>query len=214
MRSLPPIFQDKPSQYGEHTNILYGQALNTRKENMNTLFTSYHKPLFTQNLCSKDHRNQPFNPTPIKIHLPLSTTTSWKLHAQSKGFGDGSKTIQKKENAPKMSSSQEEDDDDKIPEIVFDRMIKRILASVGIPMAMGAVLLKTFDILKEKQMWDVPLWVTFITTFVFFGSSVLGVAYGSLSTSWNSENKGSLLGFQEAKENWVEMWKEEDGQKK
>ncbi|KAL2922075.1 Uncharacterized protein RDABS01_013566 [Bienertia sinuspersici] len=89
-------------------------------------------------------------------------------------------------------------------------MIRRILASVGLPMGLGIVILQVFSTLKEKQLWDVPLWIPFITTFLLFGSSVLGVSYGSLSTSWDPEKKGSLVGFQEAKQNWDEMWKEED----
>lgn len=162
-----------------------------------------------------DQRSQPFYTTTINNLLPLSPT-SWKLHAQqAKGFGGGSpNSMQKKENAPKNSSNQEDDDDDdKIPTIVFDRMIRRIMASVGLPLALGFTLLQVFSILKEKHVWDVPLWVTFITTFVLFGSSVLGVAYGSLSTSWDPEKKGSVLGFEEAKLNWDEMWKEDEGNK-
>ncbi|KAL2934095.1 Uncharacterized protein RDABS01_017214 [Bienertia sinuspersici] len=89
-------------------------------------------------------------------------------------------------------------------------MIRRIVASVGLPLGLGIVMLQVFSIFKEKQLWDVPLWVPFITTFVLFGSSVLGVPYGSLCTSWDPKKKGSVLGFQEAKQNWDEMWKEED----
>ena len=178
---------------------------------MNTLFI-LHQPICIKNPSLYNKKNRPFNPTALNNHLPFSIT-SWKLQAEAKGFGgDGSKPSQKKtNNAPKNSTSQEqeEEDDDKIPEVVFDRMIRRIVVSVGLPMAIGVVLLKLFDMLKEKQVWDVPLWVPFVTTFVFFGSSVLGVVYGSLSTSWDADKKGSLLGFEEAKENWDEMWKEE-----
>ncbi|KAL2901384.1 Uncharacterized protein RDABS01_026466 [Bienertia sinuspersici] len=89
-------------------------------------------------------------------------------------------------------------------------MIRRIVASVGLPLGLRIVMLQVFSILKEKQLWDVPLWVPFITSFVLFGSLVLGVAYGSLSTSWDPKKKGSILGFQQAKQNWDEIWKEED----
>ncbi|KAL9225347.1 hypothetical protein vseg_001285 [Gypsophila vaccaria] len=153
------------------------------------------------------------------LYTYAHSKTSWKLHAQAKGFGNTSKNTPtpKKDNASKSSSSkqeQEEDEDDKIPQVVFDRMLKRILISVGLPMGTGVFLLKVFDYLKEEQIWDVPLWVAFLTTFVFLGSSVLGVAYGSLSTSWDAEKNGSLLGLDEAKENWSEMWKEEEDSKK
>ncbi|KNA17799.1 hypothetical protein SOVF_076950 [Spinacia oleracea] len=180
---------------------------------MNTLITFHHQqPISITKPSLFDQKTQPFHhPTTLNNHLPLSKT-SCKLHAQAKGFGKTS--TQKKNNAPKSGSTpEEEDEDDKIPTIVFDRMIRRIVTSVGVPMATGVVLLKLFDALKEKQLWDVPLWVTFITTFVFFGSSVLGVAYGSLSTSWDAEKSGSVLGFEEAKQNWDEMWKEDEKNK-
>lgn len=28
--------------------------------------------------------------------------------------------------------------------------------------------------------------------------------------SWDADNKGSVLGFEEAKKNWVEMWEQDD----
>ncbi|CAO2838746.1 unnamed protein product [Amaranthus hypochondriacus] len=174
---------------------------------MNTLFI-LHQPIWIKNPSLYNHKNTPFYPTTSNNHLPFSTT-SWKLQAETKGFGGGGSKPSQKKNNDRPSQEQEEEDDDKIPEVVFDRMIRRIVVSVGLPMAIGVVLLKLFDLLKEKQVWDVPLWVSFVTTFVFFGSSVLGVAYGSLSTSWDADNKGSLLGFEQAKENWDEMWKEE-----
>ncbi|PWA93032.1 hypothetical protein CTI12_AA075800 [Artemisia annua] len=43
-------------------------------------------------------------------------------------------------------------------------------------------------------------------------TSTLGIAYGTLSTSWDADNKGSILGFEEAKENWVKMWEEDDSE--
>lgn len=184
---------------------------------MNTL-SIFQRPaiICMTNPSSWDQRSQPFCNTTLNKLIPPSSQTSWKLHAQSKGFGDSSSnSLQKKGNAPKNSSNQQvgdggDDDDDKIPKIVFDRMITRIVASVGLPMALGFAVLQVIGVLKEKQVLEVPLWVTFITTFVLFGSSVLGVAYGSLSTSWDPEKKGSVLGFEEAKLNWDEMWKEEE----
>lgn len=76
-------------------------------------------------------------------------------------------------------------------------------------MGIGLVLLQVFSILKESNLLNLPNWVPFLTTFVTFGSSSLGIAYGTLSTSWDPEDKGSVLGFDEAKRNWVEMWKED-----
>ncbi|XP_074304715.1 uncharacterized protein PAM68-like [Silene latifolia] len=143
------------------------------------------------------------------------TCTIQRVWTNTKQQQNNNKSMQKKENnASKPSSNKQEekfdDDDDKIPQVVFDRMVRRIVTSVGVPLAIGVVFLKLFDILQERHLLKVPLWIPFVTTFVFFGSSALGVVYGSLSTSWDAEKEGSILGLDEAKVNWVEMWKEED----
>ncbi|KAG8492033.1 hypothetical protein CXB51_015764 [Gossypium anomalum] len=36
---------------------------------------------------------------------------------------------------------------------------------------------------KERNLWDVPLWLPFLTTFNTFGASTLRIAYGTLSAS-------------------------------
>lgn len=100
--------------------------------------------------------------------------------------------------------------DDEIPRVVFDRMIVRILVSVGAPLATGLTLLKFFEIVKEKGLWDIPIWVPLLTTLLTFGVSAFGIAYGALSSSWDVESNGSVLGLEEAQKNWVEMWREED----
>ena len=58
--------------------------------------------------------------------------------------------------------------------------------------------------------FDVPLWLPFLTTFITFGASTPGIAYGTLSARWDPEKKGSFLGLEKAQRNWVEMWKEEN----
>lgn len=122
------------------------------------------------------------------------------------------KKTTKKEITPRKNDN-EDDDDEKIPQAVFDRMIVRILFFVGVPMGIGVALLNLFGAVKAQRSWDVPVWLPFLTTFIFFGASALGIAYGTLSTSWDEEKKGSLLGLEEAQQNWVDMWMEEDDSK-
>ncbi|XAR53613.1 hypothetical protein NMG60_11022232 [Bertholletia excelsa] len=153
---------------------------------------------------------------------------NWEVQAQAKGFSGAAARIQKEKvahletvsiNKERVSGKTNgtnagaDDGDEKIPNVVFERMIGRILFHVGAPLATGVAFLKVFDLMKEKQLWEVPLWLPFFTTFLTFGASALGIAFGTLSTSWDPEKKGSLLGFEEAQRNWVEIWKEEDGSK-
>ncbi|CAH8307786.1 unnamed protein product [Eruca vesicaria subsp. sativa] len=88
-------------------------------------------------------------------------------------------------------------------------MMGRIVVFLGTPLDLGVAILKILDVLKDRNVWDVSLWVMFLTTFVTFGASALGIAYGSLSTNLDPTKTNSLFGLKEAKENWVEMWKDE-----
>ena len=119
-----------------------------------------------------------------------------------------------RENAAAKShrgkNGKDDDDDDKIPEAVWERIMFRILFYVGVPLVTGVALLQVFSIMKEQNLWDVPIWLPFLTTFLTFGASALGIAYGTLSTSWDAQREGSFLGFEEAQKNWVEIWKEEE----
>lgn len=161
------------------------------------------------------------NLSPLKPKLPTllqpRTTTTFKVHAKAKGFGVTPNKVQEKESGvpkksyqtPKENNAEEDDDDDKIPQVVLDRLIVRILVYVGVPLLTGMVMLQGFSVVKEQNMVDVPVWLPYLTLFITFGASTLGIAIGALSTSWDPDKKGSFIGFEEAQRNWIEMWKEE-----
>ncbi|KAL0304329.1 UNVERIFIED_CONTAM: putative protein PAM68-like [Sesamum radiatum] len=103
-----------------------------------------------------------------------------ELHGGAKGFtgvAKGRETIARKSNYTERNEEFEE-----MTEVVWERMISRILVSVGVPLGIGFAL-QAFGVLKEQEVWDVPKWLPFLTTFITFGASALGIAYGSLSTS-------------------------------
>ncbi|KAI9159735.1 hypothetical protein LWI28_001401 [Acer negundo] len=77
-------------------------------------------------------------------------------------------------------------------------------------MATGFGSLFLLGLAKEQQLWNVPKWVLGLTTFLTFGSYAIGIAYGLLSASWDKKRKGSLPGLEEAKQNWVVVWEEEE----
>lgn len=106
-------------------------------------------------------------------------------------------------------SNNEVDDDDELPQPVFDRILRRIAFTVGLPMASGVALLNVYDALKRGQGVVVPSWVPLLTILVAFGTSALGIAYGTLSASWDPNKEGSLLGIDEARANWPVLWQEE-----
>ncbi|KAG8094434.1 hypothetical protein GUJ93_ZPchr0012g20077 [Zizania palustris] len=105
---------------------------------------------------------------------------------------------------------EEEDDDDErdaaIPEVVTNRMMRRVGASVGAPLAVGVAFFPAFYYLKTVAKVDVPTWIPFGVSFVFFGAALLGVSYGIVSASWDPAREGSLLGWNEARRNWPVFW--------
>ncbi|XP_028793702.1 protein PAM68, chloroplastic isoform X2 [Neltuma alba] len=134
----------------------------------------------------------------------------------SKGFGPSPKKSKKKNKLKKRGSDDDDDNDEEeeeltrdqgvIPEVVTNRMISRMGFSVGIPLAIGLMFFPFFYYLKVGLKIDVPNWVPFIVSFFFFGSALLGVSYGIVSSSWDPLREGSLLGWNEAQKNWPVFW--------
>ncbi|KMT18585.1 hypothetical protein BVRB_2g027170 [Beta vulgaris subsp. vulgaris] len=158
-----------------------------------------------------------------KIHQNLFSLSSkpTQLNAtlrNPKGFGTPKKK-NKKIKTPKNFNNEDEDEDDDdddeeegiIPEIVTNRMIKRMGFSVGIPLFIGLAFFPLFYYLKVGLKIDVPTWVPFIVSFIFFGTALLGVSYGIVSSSWDPLREGSLLGWQEAQKNWPVFWQSLSG---
>lgn len=158
-------------------------------------------------------------PYPNQTHManfpPLSATLN-----SPRGFGPSRKKTKrpkkKKQKQKKGFDSDDEeeeegeDEDDAeegvIPEIVTNRMIGRMGFSVGIPLFIGLLFFPFFYYLKVGLKIDVPNWVPFIVSFVFFGTALLGVSYGIVSSSWDPLREGSLLGWTEARKNWPVFW--------
>ncbi|KAK9705692.1 hypothetical protein RND81_07G075800 [Saponaria officinalis] len=142
------------------------------------------------------------------------------LHAtlrNPKGFGTPKKPNKNRKNTIINDDDEEEDDNDDdddddeqergvIPEIVTNRMISRMGFSVGIPLFTGLAFFPLFYYLKVGLKIDVPTWVPFIVSFAFFGTALLGVSYGIVSSSWDPLRQGSFWGWTEAQKNWPVFW--------
>lgn len=149
------------------------------------------------------------------IHsAPLYATTN-----SPRGFGRPPKKNKKKNTkrsniVPDDESDDEEEEEEEdidpdggvIPEIVTNRMIGRMGITVGIPLFIGLLFFPFFYYLKVIQKIDVPTWVPFIVSFIFFGTALLGISYGIVSCSWDPLREGSLLGWNEAQKNWPVFW--------
>ncbi|KAL2653062.1 hypothetical protein R1flu_021190 [Riccia fluitans] len=97
---------------------------------------------------------------------------------------------------------EEEAEDDVVPEVVTNRMLKRISLTVGVPLAVGVLFFPLYYYLKVVKKVDVPEWLPLLTSMLTFGLAGLGITYGVLSASWDPAREGSLLGWKEAQLNW------------
>ncbi|CAJ1952908.1 unnamed protein product [Sphenostylis stenocarpa] len=178
---------------------------NTTKEAMKTLICAPNSSLILSKL-SPCKPNFPASYPTQKLNYPFSTL---KPCASAKGFSSTPPPVGSDVNERPM---RRKNNDDELPRKVIYRIIRRILFSVGVPMGLGLVFLNIFGVLRENQVYDAPKWLGFMSTFLTFGASSVGIAYGALSASLDAEKEGSFLGVEQIQKNWVDIWQEEDGE--
>lgn len=90
-----------------------------------------------------------------------------------------------------------------LPDIVANRMIRRILTFGGIPFALLFVFFAVYFVLKYRyDITVIPLVVAY-STLGTIGLATFGITYGIFSSSWDEEDEGSALGWKEAQVNLV-----------
>jgi hypothetical protein len=94
-----------------------------------------------------------------------------------------------------------------IPEVVSQRMIRRVLVFCGIPVIMGMAIFIIGYLAIVNHWFRLPNTVVLLSSMGCLGLSVLGLTYGILSACWDEEEdaKGSLLGVAEFKVNFGRM---------
>jgi len=80
-----------------------------------------------------------------------------------------------------------------IPDVVANRMARRIAVASGVPSLFGMGVFVVSYLLVSRQIVDVPPVLTLGISGGLFLLGVLGLSYGVLSSSWETE-PGSLLG--------------------
>lgn len=119
---------------------------------------------------------------------------------------------------PHSSGSSAVDDDDGkshssderpntvLPELVAERMLRRMLTFAGVPFLMGVGAFAFFFVLRYRYNTIVlPSFVGY-STLGMFTVGLLGLSYGIMSTSWDAENPGSRLGWTEARNNFLRVY--------
>ena len=92
-----------------------------------------------------------------------------------------------------------------IPQVVSQRMIRRVAGFSGIPTALGISSLIVSYLLLIYAGIKLPPIAVLLVNMGFFGLGVLGITYGVLSASWDEDRVGSLLGWNEFTTNFGRM---------
>jgi Photosynthesis affected mutant 68 len=98
-----------------------------------------------------------------------------------------------------------------IPQVVSQRMIRRVAAFCGVPTVLGISTLIVSYLLIIYAGIKLPPIAVLLVNMGLFGLGVLGITYGVLSASWDENRVGSLLGWSDFTTNWgrmVEVWRE------
>lgn len=98
-----------------------------------------------------------------------------------------------------------------IPQVVSQRMIRRVAGFCGVPTTLGIItLVGSYLLVSYTDIKIAPILVLLVNMGLF-GLGVLGITYGVLSASWDEDRSGGVLGWQEFQTNWGRMretWRE------
>lgn len=90
-----------------------------------------------------------------------------------------------------------------LPEVVANRMLRRILTFGAVPLGMLFAFFAAYFVLKYKyDITVIPVAVAY-STLGTIALSTVGITYGIFSSSWDEDVEGSKLGFEEAKVNFL-----------
>ena len=150
---------------------------------------------------------------------PLPFEPSKKRQKQAKNINKPSETVKQdlQPQKPKKSESKSavaatksdktpwNRDETAIPQVVSNRMARRMALLCGIPTFFGMATFVVCYIIKSHAWFNLPNSVVLLVSIGFFGLGILGLTYGVLSASWDEERVGNKLGWQEFKLNWGRM---------
>ena len=83
-----------------------------------------------------------------------------------------------------------------IPEVVANRMARRIAITTGLPTLLGMAVFVASYLLVSREILDLAPGVTLLASGACFLLGLLGLSYGVFSSSWKN-SPGSLLGAEQ-----------------
>lgn len=90
-----------------------------------------------------------------------------------------------------------------LPQIVADRMLRRILTFGAAPLGLLFAFFAAYFVLKYKYDITVIPVVVAYSTLGAIALATMGISYGIFSSSWDEDQEGTKLGWKEAKTNFT-----------
>uniref|UniRef100_B8HQI5 DUF3464 family protein n=1 Tax=Cyanothece sp. (strain PCC 7425 / ATCC 29141) TaxID=395961 RepID=B8HQI5_CYAP4 len=100
-----------------------------------------------------------------------------------------------------------------IPEVVSQRMLRRMAYFCGIPTLLGLITFPLCYVVVSQSWFELPNAAVVLVSLGFFGLGALGLSYGILSSSWDEGQGGTRLGWQEFQTNFGRLrqsWSDRD----
>lgn len=139
-------------------------------------------------------------PQPVQQEQPQQQPQQQQASAAAAPSGSPAAATQQQQQ-PQQVQPQRGGQLTETPQVVVDRMFKRVITFAGAPVLTGILLFPLFWYLRVVQKIEYPIWVVYVTQALMFGGGLLGISYGILSTSWDPRREGSALGWTELQAN-------------
>ena len=132
-----------------------------------------------------------------RARLPFEPNKNRKKPA--KQTHSESQPIVKAESKSKASAKAKptSKEDLSIPQVVSQRMARRMALFCGIPTTLGIATFFVCYWIVSHGWYKLPNVAVVLVSMGFFGLGVIGLTYGVLSASWDEEVPGSWLGASE-----------------
>lgn len=176
---------------------------------------------------SKDKARLPFEPSsarkkaasksktvsPAQSSAPQSTPPKDKSQNQSSGNPSPATTVKasRRPSAEPAIKQVTPIARATVPEVVSQRMARRMAVFCGIPTAMGILTFVVAYVIVTQGWFKLPNVAVLLVSMAWFGLGVLGLSYGVLSASWDESQVGTRLGWAEFVTNFSRMrasWRE------
>ena len=134
-------------------------------------------------------------PAAAKAPAPGTAATSPSIPGATAGRGLGSARPTTRTAAAGRSSGKRASQK-AIPDAVANRMARRIAIATGIPTLLGMGVFIASYLVVSRGILDIPPSATLLASGACFLLGLVGLSYGVLSSSWETE-PGTLLGTEQ-----------------